>query len=88
MLRKAIPVVALFVAAAAFADAAVEPAVPNVEDNIHAMDTDHDGMVSVSEMRAYLEARHGKNYEKALLDDLEAKAVGKSCASPFSRSLY
>jgi len=88
MLNKAAPVVALFVAAAAFADAAVEPASPSVEDNIRAMDTSHDGMVSVSEARAYLEARHDKNYRKDLLDDLEAKTTGRSCASPFSRPFY
>lgn len=61
---------------------------PSVEDNIRAMDRDHDGMVNVSEMRAFLEARHGKDYRRELLDEMEVKAGAKSCASPFSRSLY
>lgn len=70
--------------ALAIADAAA----PSVEENIDAMDTDHDGQITVTEIRAFLEARHGKGYEKALLDDMEEKAGTKSCASPFSKSYY
>lgn len=60
----------------------------SVEDNIRNMDKDRDGMVSVSEIRAYLEARNGKDYRRELLDEMTAKADAKSCASPFSRSFY
>lgn len=62
--------------------------VPDVEDNIRNMDTDHDGMVSMSEIRAHLEARNGKGYRSELLDEMTAKAEARSCASPFSRSFY
>jgi len=65
-----------------------DDATPSVEDNIHAMDTDHDGMVSVTEVHAYLEAKNGKGYKQELLDGMEARANSKSCASPFSQSFY
>lgn len=65
-----------------------DDATPSVEDNIRAMDTNHDGMVTVTEVRAYLEARSGKGYKHELLDEMEAKANSKSCASPFSQSFY
>lgn len=67
-----------------FAD---EPS-PSVEANIMVMDTDRDGQVTISEMRAYLESQHGKGYKQALLEDMETKAGLKSCGSPFSKSLY
>ncbi len=60
----------------------------SVEDNIRAMDTDHDGMVTAHEMRIFLQNKHGKNYQPELMDELEARAGEKSCASPFSRSRY
>ncbi|MGJ0535036.1 MAG: hypothetical protein ACR65W_17505 [Methylocystis sp.] len=60
----------------------------SVEDNIRNMDKDHDGMVSISEVRAYLEAQNGKGYRSELLDEMSAKADARSCASPFSRSFY
>lgn len=69
-------------------DAGDKPSSLSVEDNMRVMDINHDGMVSVSEIRTYLEMMHGKNYEQPLLDMLEAKATGKSCASPFTRSFY
>lgn len=62
--------------------------VASVEDNIRAMDVDRDGMVSVTEVRAFLESRHGKGYRYELLEEMERKAGAKSCASPFSQSLY
>lgn len=62
--------------------------VSDVESNIRLMDSDKDGQVSVSEMRAYLERIHGKGYQQVLLDDMETKAGLKSCGSPFSKSLY
>lgn len=60
----------------------------SVEDNIRSMDHDRDGMVSITEIRAYLEAQNGKGYRRELLDEMEAKAEAKSCASPFSRSTF
>ena len=70
-----------------FAAHADEPS-PSVEDNIRAMDSDHDGMVTVHEMRVFLETRNGKDYKQDLLDEMEGKAGAKSCASPFSRSVF
>lgn len=69
---------------------AVEDAstVLSVEDNIRSMDRDHDGMVSISEIRAHLEAQNGTGYRRELLDDMAARADAKSCSSPFSRSFY
>jgi Ca2+-binding EF-hand superfamily protein len=60
----------------------------SVEDNIRNMDKDHDGMVSMSEIRVYLEAQNGKGYRSELLDEMTARADGRSCSSPFSRSFY
>jgi hypothetical protein len=71
----------------ALAEGQVTPVV-SVEDNIHAMDTDHDGMVTATEVRAYLEAKNGKGYQHDLLEEMEIRAGTKSCASPFSRSFF
>lgn len=60
----------------------------STEDNIRNMDRDHDGMVSIAEIRTYLEAQNGKGYRRELLDEMEMKADARSCASPFSRSFY
>jgi Ca2+-binding EF-hand superfamily protein len=68
--------------------AVAEDSASSVEDNIKAMDTDHDGQVTVTEVRAYLQSQHGKDYKQALLDEMEIKAGLKSCGSPFSKSLY
>lgn len=68
--------------------AVAEDAQPSVEDNIRAMDTDHDGMVTAHEMRVFLEKKNGKDYKQDLMDELEAKAGARSCASPFTRSFY
>lgn len=73
--------------ATALADGQVAPAT-SVEDNIRAMDKDRDGMVTATEIRAFLEAKNGKGYKHDLLDEMEAKAGAKSCASPFSQSFY
>lgn len=64
------------------------PPVASVEDNIRAMDTDRDGMVTATEIRVFLETRHGKGYRRELLDEMEIKAGAKSCASPFSRAQF
>ncbi|WP_131800929.1 hypothetical protein [Methylovorus sp. MM2] len=61
---------------------------PSVADNIAAMDKDHDGIVTVYEVRAFIESKHGKNYQKKVLDDMESSAKGKSCATPFAQSFY
>jgi hypothetical protein len=68
-------------------EAAVKPPA-STEENLRQMDKDKDGMVSVHEVRAALEARHGKDYEKTLLDELEATAGGRSCSTPFSQNFY
>lgn len=73
---------------AALADQAVDTATPSVQDNLVAMDTNKDGMVTVSEVRAYIESKHGKGYEKELLDRMEASTNGLSCATPFANRFY
>jgi hypothetical protein len=84
---KYLPMLLLALAWPAMAD---EPSPPStsVEDNIRAMDKNHDGMVAADEVRAFIEARLGKDYEQQLLDDYELMAGAKSCASPFSRSTF
>ena len=72
----------------ACADQSAAPKEPSVEENIQAMDKDHDGVVSVYEVRAYIEAKHGKGYKKDVLDEMESSASGKSCKTPFSNSIY
>jgi hypothetical protein len=58
---------------------------PSVEDNIRAMDTDHDGQVSVSEIKAYLQKKYGEDYQRELLELMERRANAKSCGSSFTR---
>ena len=60
----------------------------SVAANIKAMDTDHDGIVTVHEMRVFIESKHGKGYEQKLFDAMEAAAGNRSCGSSFSKSLY
>lgn len=60
----------------------------SVADNIKAMDTDHDGIVTVHEMRVFIESKHGIGYEQKLFDAMEAAAGNRSCGSSFSKSLY
>jgi len=61
---------------------------PTVEDNVALMDTDKNGFADVYEVRAFLELKHGKGYEKDLLDKWESSAKGKSCITPFAKDLY
>ncbi len=61
---------------------------PSVEDNITAMDTDKNGFADVLEVRAFLELKHGKGYEKALLDRWELTSRGTTCTTPFAKELY
>jgi hypothetical protein len=70
------------------AESPAAPAVPSVQENMVAMDTNKDGMVTVSEVRAFIEAKHGKGYEKSLLDKMEASTSGLSCATPFANRFY
>ncbi len=61
---------------------------PSVEDNIRNMDKDNDGMVTVYEVRALIEAKHGKGYKEDVLDRLEATARGTSCTTSFAKPMY
>lgn len=61
---------------------------PSVETNIQEMDTDRDGMVTMGEVKAYLQKQYGKEYKQTLLEKLEARAEAKSCGSPFSRPTF
>lgn len=61
---------------------------PTLEDNVALMDTDKNGFADVYEVRAFLEVKHGKGYQKDLLDKWEASASGKSCSTPFAKELY
>lgn len=60
----------------------------SVEDSLRAMDKNHDGMVTVDEVRASIELAHGKGYQKEVLDELESPVNSRSCASPFSKSFF
>jgi hypothetical protein len=60
----------------------------SVADSIAAMDKDHDGIVTVHEVRAYIESKHGKGYQKQVFDDMEKSAENRSCGSSFTKSLY
>lgn len=81
--QRYLPVLLVAISAGAMA----EDSAPSVEDNIRAMDTNRDGMVTVHEMREFLELKNGKGYRQELLDELEGK-TGRSCASPFSKSAF
>jgi hypothetical protein len=61
---------------------------PSVADNIALMDNDKNGFVDVFEVRAFLELKHGKGYEKELMDKMEALAKGQSCGTPFANVIY
>lgn len=87
MSAKSFLLLLALISPSAWAEESLSSAV-SVEDNIRNMDKDRDGMVSISEIRAHLEAQNGKGYRRELLDEMTAKADAKSCASPFSRSFY
>lgn len=52
------------------------------------MDEDSNGMVTASEVRAYLQAKHGVGYEKTILDKMQSSENGLSCGTPFAQSFY
>ncbi len=58
---------------------------PTVEDNIALMDTDKNGFADVLEVRAFLASKHGREYEKALLDRWEVHSLGGGCPIPFAK---
>lgn len=58
---------------------------PTVEDNIALMDADKNGFADVLEVRAFLASKHGKDYEKALLDRWEVHSLGGGCPIPFAK---
>lgn len=58
---------------------------PTVEENILKMDTDKNGFADVLEVRAFLALKHGKDYEKALLDRWEVRSLGGGCPVPFAK---
>ena len=58
---------------------------PTVEQNVVSMDTDKNGFADVMEVRAFLALKHGKDYQKALLDRWEVRAMGGGCPIPFAK---
>lgn len=62
--------------------------VPSVEDNLRTMDKDKNGLVTASEVRTYLQLKHGIGYEKAILDRMQSTESGASCGTPFAQSFY
>ena len=56
-----------------------------VEQNIITMDTDKNGFADVLEVRAFLALKHGKDYQKELLDRWEVRAMGGGCPIPFAK---
>ncbi len=59
-----------------------------VAESIAVMDTDHDGIVSVHEIRVFIESTHGKGYQGKVFDAMEKSADNRSCGSSFAKSLY
>ena len=58
---------------------------PTVEENILKMDTDKNGFADVTEVRAFLALKHGKDYQKAVLDRWEVNSLGGGCPIPFAK---
>lgn len=61
---------------------------PTVEDNVVSMDTDKNGFADASEVRAFLELKHGKGYQSEVLERFEASIKGTSCGTPFASTLH
>jgi hypothetical protein len=60
----------------------------SVQESINAMDADHDGIITVHEMRVFIESQRGQGYKKEQFDALEKSSESRRCGSPFSQSLY
>lgn len=60
---------------------------PSVAENVAKMDKDNSGFADVEEVRAFLELKHGKGYQKALLDRWEIAANTTSCGTSFVKEL-
>ena len=60
---------------------------PSVEDNVAKMDTDKNGFADVDEVRAFLQQRHGKYYQKEVLDSWLVASKGHSCGTNFAKDL-
>ena len=58
---------------------------PTVEQNVLSMDTDKNGFADVTEVRAFLALKHGKDYQKAVLDRWEVRSLGGGCPIPFAK---
>ena len=58
---------------------------PTVEENILKMDIDKNGFADVTEVRAFLALKHGKDYQKAVLDRWEVQSLGGGCPIPFAK---
>lgn len=85
MLRYLIVILILCGPGMVFAE---EDRAPSVEDNLREMDKDRNGLVTTSEVRAYLQSKHGKDYEKSILDKLQSTERGASCGTPFAQSFF
>ncbi len=60
---------------------------PSVEDNVAKMDTDKNGFADVDEVRAFLQLKHGEDYQKEILNRWLVAAKGKSCGTNFAKDL-
>ena len=60
---------------------------PTLEQNVVSMDTDKNGFADVDEVRAFLQLKHGKDYQKNVLDKWLVAAKGQSCGTSFSKDL-
>jgi hypothetical protein len=60
---------------------------PTVEENVVKMDTDKNGFADVDEVRAFLQLKHGKDYEKDTLDRWLVASKGHSCGTNFAKDL-
>jgi hypothetical protein len=58
---------------------------PTVEQNVLSMDTDKSGFADVTEVRAFLALKHGKDYQKDVLDRWEVRSLGGGCPIPFAK---
>lgn len=60
---------------------------PTVEENVVSMDTDKNGFADVDEVRTFLQLKHGKDYQKNVLDRWLVASKGASCGTNFAKDL-